>query len=101
MFDVKLKERWLTEDAKRRGVDEHILELFLRHSRKRNGFRTCELLSYSLSEAINRGFTWNGSPEGHRFWSEIYEGNSVKPLLSNSTMSMIANVWFIDFKEFE
>lgn len=33
MFDVKLKEHWLTKEAKSQGIDEHILELLLRHSR--------------------------------------------------------------------
>lgn len=33
MFDVKLKEHWLTNEAKSRGIDEHILELLLRNIR--------------------------------------------------------------------
>lgn len=100
MFDVKLKEHWLTKEARQRGIDEHILELVLRHSRNQ-GASLDKVISYSLLEAIDRGFLWAGSPEGHEFWDMIYNGNSVRPLSSNSITSMAAHVFFIDFKEFE
>lgn len=100
MFDVKLKKHWLTKEAKQRGIDEHILELLLRHVRNRRAPFDV-ILSCPLNRAIDRGFIWDESPEGHRFWRTINEGGSVCPLLSDSAMSMVAHVYFIDFKEFE
>lgn len=100
MFDVKLKEHWLTKEAEAKGIDEHILELLLRHARNQQ-MPFDAILSYPLNRAIDRGFIWDESPEGYRVWCEINGGGSVLPLLSNSAMSMVAHVYFIDFKEFE
>ena len=100
MFDVKLKEHWLTNEARSRGIDEHILELLLRHSRtQRVGLH--EVVFDTLYRAINCGIIWEDTPEGHEFWHEISRGHRVRPGISNSVASITAHVWYIDFKEFE
>lgn len=100
MFDVKLKEHWLTSEAKSQGIDEHILELLLRHARSQ-WTPSHVILPRPLNRAINSGFIWAASPEGYRVWRVIHDGGSVRPSLSDSAMSMVAHVYFIDFKEFE
>ena len=100
MFDVKLKEHWLTEKAKSQGIDEHILELSLRHSRTQRE-NIHEVTSCTLGQAIACGIIWDSTPEGHEFWQEINSEHRVRPEISNSLASMTANVWYIDFREFE
>lgn len=99
MFDVKLKEHWLTEKAKSQGVDLHICELVLRHARTEDCLH--HAMIKTLHDAISGCFTWYRTPEGDRFWHAIYLGQAVRPLLSNSASSMCAHALFIDFKEFE
>ena len=100
MFDVKLKEHWLTSEAKSRGVDEHILELLLRHSRtQREDLHRA--VSRTLGQAICYNIAWDATPEGHEFWRILNCGYRVRPETSNSVASINAHLWYIDFREFE
>ena len=36
-------------------------------------FRPSEVYRGTLSHALHTGFAWDESPEGHRFWRDIYE----------------------------
>ena len=100
MFDVKLKEHWLTEKAKSQGIDEHILELLLRHSRTQRE-NIHEVASHTLDQAVVCKIVWSKTPEGHEFWKDVSIGYRVRPEISNSLASMTANVWYIDFRKFE
>lgn len=100
MFDVKLKEHWLTSEARSQGIDEHILELLLRHSRTQ-GTNLHREIARTLSDAIIGSIYWHDTPEGYEFWKELSLGYRVRPKISNSVASITAHVWYIDFKEFE
>lgn len=63
---MKTVEQWAQE------LPEDVREKFLANMVRDNGEIGLKLISPSLGHAIAGFFVWRKSPEGHDYWSDIY-----------------------------